>query len=139
MKKKFSTAWKASSQKRKKVKYTANAPLHIKQKLVGANLSKELRKKYGKRNIPLKKDDVVKIMRGKFKGKKGKIVKISLKQSKIEVEGIQTKKMDGSKINVPLRPSNLQIVELNTNDSRRKLKQKIEEKQKNVPKETKSA
>jgi len=137
MKIKFSKAWKASSQKRKKVKYAANAPLHIKKKLVNSNLSKELRKKYGKRSISLRKGDVVRIMRGKFKTKQGKIVSIRLKQSRIEVEGIQTKKMDGSKVNVSLRPSNLQIIELNTEDPRRKLKQKTEEK--NVPKETKSA
>ena len=51
-------------------------------------------------------------MRGKFKGKKGKILEVKLVYSKIIVEGIQAKKQDGSKVNVKLQPSNLQIIEL---------------------------
>ncbi len=128
MKKKFSTTWKASKQPRKQRKYRANAPLSIKKKFVSCNLSKELRKKFGKRNIPVRKDDVVKIMCGKFKGKKGKITKVMMDISKVTVEGIQVKKQDGSKADVKLQPSNLQIIELNLNDRKRKLKQ--EEKKK---------
>lgn len=122
MKKEFSRKWKASKQPRKQRKYLANAPLNIKKKMVSANLSKELRKKYGKRNIPLKKDDTVEVMRGKFKKHKGKIIKIDLKLSKITIEGVQVKKQDGSKVNVKLQPSNLRIVELNLNDKKRSTK-----------------
>ncbi len=119
MKKKFSTKWKASKQPRKQRKYSANAPLHLRRKNLSVNLSKELRTKYKKRNLVLRKDDIVKILRGKYKGKKGKILKIKVKFQRIEVEGIQVKKRDGSKVNIPLRPSNLQIVELNTTDRKR--------------------
>ena len=112
MKKIFSTKWKASKQPRKQRKYRKNAFIHIKNKFVHVNLSKELRKKHEKRNIQLRKGDVVKIMRGNFKGKTGKVLKISLKRSKILVDGIQRKKQDGSKVNIKLEPSNLQIIEL---------------------------
>lgn len=122
MKKQFSTSWKASSQPRKQRKYRANAPLHLRKDFVSINLSKELRKKMGKRNLPAKKGDKVKIHVGKFKGKTGKIIKINLKTSKIVVEDIQVKKMDGSKANFKLQPSNLQIIEL----EERKLKPKKE-------------
>ena len=71
MKKKFSKKWKASGKARKQRKYVANAPLHIKKKFLSANLSKELRKKYG-RSLQIRKGDSVKVMRGKFKGKTGK-------------------------------------------------------------------
>ena len=63
MNKKFSTSWKASKRPGKQRKYSANAPLHLKKKFVSVNLSKELRKKYEKRNIPVKKGDMVKIMK----------------------------------------------------------------------------
>jgi len=119
MKRKFSTHWKASSQPRKQRKYSANAPLHIKRKLLGVNLSKELRKKYNRRNIPVVKGDTVKIMVGKFKKKNGKIISIDTKSSKIKIEGIMIKKQDGSKANVKIHPSNLQIIELNLNDKKR--------------------
>ena len=119
MKKKFSKHWKSSKQPRKQRKYLANAPLHIRKKFLSINLSKDLRKKYGKRNIPVKKGDVVKILRGKFKKKQGKIKEVKLKTSKVIVDGIQVKKQDGSKANVKLQPSNLQIIELNTDDKKR--------------------
>jgi len=97
MKKKFSTKWKASKQPRKQRKYLANAPLHIKNKFLSVNLSKELRKKYGKRNLRVKKGDKIKILRGKFKKRIGKVKEVKPKMSKIYIEGIQVKKQDGSK------------------------------------------
>ena len=138
MKKHFSVSWKASKQPRKQRKYLANAPLHIKKKFINVNLSKELRKKYGKRNIGLRKNDKVKIMKGKFKKKTGKVLIIKLKRGKIYIEGIQVKKQDGSKVNVPLRPSNLQIIELNLDDKKRMKKLNIKENDKKIEKENKN-
>lgn len=135
MKKKFSTKWKASSQPRKQRKYRANAPLHLKKKFVSVNLSKELRKKHGKRNISAKKGDKVKILRGKFKGKQGKIIAVKIKRSRITIEGVQKKKQDGSKANIKLVPSNLQIIELNLEDKKRM--KDLETKTKKEKKETK--
>jgi large subunit ribosomal protein L24 len=129
MKNKFSSSWKASKQPRKQRKYVANAPIHQKKKLVSVNLSKTLRKTQGKRNMIIKKGDTVKVMRGKFKKKQGKILEVKLKKVMVTVDGIQIKKQDGSKINVNLRPSNLQIVELNTDTKRAKGSKKIEKKE----------
>ncbi|MGY4884217.1 MAG: 50S ribosomal protein L24 [Nanobdellota archaeon] len=130
MEKKFSTHWKASSQPRKQRKYRANAPLHLRKEFVSINLSKELRKKIGKRNLPAKKGDKVKICVGKFKGKTGKILEVNLKKSKIIVEDVQVKKQDGSKANFKLQPSNLQIIDL----ADRKLSVKKETAKKENPK-----
>ena len=137
MKKKFSTAWKSSKQPRKQRKYVAKAPLHIKRKLLSVNLSKDLRKKYGKRNVVVKKGDTVKIMNGKFKKKTGKIIQVFTKKSKVTIEGIQVKKQDGSKVNVKLQPSNLQIIELNLTDNKRFSNKKTESKSNKENKENK--
>ena len=119
MKQKFSKHWIGSKQPRKQRKYRANAPNHLRHKLMSANLSKELRTKYGKRNFPIRKDDNVKIMRGEFKNKTGKIVSVDLKRLRISIEGIQKSKKDGTKVNVWFNPSNLQIKELNLEDKKR--------------------
>lgn len=95
---------------------------------MSVNLSKELRKKQGKRNLPAKKGDKVKVLVGKFKGKTGKIVTVNLKTSKIIVEDIQVKKQDGSKANVKLQPSNLQIIELVERKEKTKKAEKKEDK-----------
>jgi len=128
MKKKFSKSWKSSKQVRKQKKYRINAPLHIKHKMLASNLSKELRKKYSKRNIEIRKDDKAKIMRGEFRGKEGKIIEINLKKMKVYIEGIQKTKKDGTKVNVPIDPSNIQITELKEDKKRMKISKEKEKK-----------
>jgi large subunit ribosomal protein L24 len=119
MKKKFSTKWKKSKKQRKQRKFIANAPNHIKHKLLSANLNKSLRKKYQRRNIPLRKEDSVKIMKGEYKGKTGKLELIDPKKQRVSIANINKTKKDGTKIKVWFNPSNLQIQELNLNDKKR--------------------
>lgn len=143
MKAAFSTAWKASKQPRKQRKYRHNAPLHTKHKFLSANLSKTLREKYGKRNLPLRKGDEVLIMRGAFKKKKAKVVSVELKRSRVALENIQRTKKDGSKVSVFFSPNLLQIQALDTEDPRRlkkiraKLSSSSTEKKTEKPKEAK--
>ena len=115
----ISQSFKSSEKARKQRKFRALAPLHSKHKLLSANLSKELRKKYGKRSFPVRRNDTVKIMRGQFKGKSGKILIVNTKKAKIYIEGIQRSKRDGTKINVRFDPSNVQITDLDLEDKKR--------------------
>jgi large subunit ribosomal protein L24 len=119
MKQEFSTNWISSVQRRKQHKYRINAPLHIKHKFLSANLSKSLREKYGKRNLPLRTGDEVLVMRGFFKKKKAKVSSVDIKNTSIILEGIQRQKKDGTKVNVPFRPNILQIQTLNIDDKKR--------------------
>lgn len=122
MKTKFSTSWKSSVQPRKQRKYRYNAPLHVKQKFVSVHLSKELRKKYKKRNINLRKGDSIKVMRGQFKNKTGKVDEVDLKKTRIYVSGIEITKKDGTKTRYPIHPSNLMVTELYLED---RMRQKV--------------
>lgn len=108
---------KKPSKQRKKLYL---APLHKRHKLVSANLSKELRKKYGRRSFPVRKGDTVKIMRGQFKKRVGKVTKVNLKTLKVYVEGLEIKKKSGQNAPYPIHPSNLMITELYLEDKLRK-------------------
>ena len=119
MKTKFSKSWKASKQPRKQRKYIANAPLHIKHRFLASHLSKDLIKKYKRRSIPVRKGDTVKIVRGQFKKKVGKIEKVLTKRTRVHIENIQNIKKDGSKTFIPIHPSNLIITDLNLEDKER--------------------
>ncbi len=136
MKQRFSKKWVRSKQPRKQRKYRYNAPLHIKQKFIHTHLSKELREKYGKRNIGLRKGDKVKILRGQFKRKTGTVEKIDLKKSRAIITGIEMMKKDGSKTPYPINVSNLIITEINIDDKKRK--KKVENKEKATEKEKKA-
>ena len=127
MKSKFSTTWKASKQVRKQRKYLHNLPLHLQNKIISSHLSKELRDKHGMRNITIRKGDEVKVMRGNFKGKQGKVTKVEMQKKRVSVEGVQRKKKDGTKIDVWFHPSALMIRTLNLEDKKR-IKTKMEKK-----------
>jgi len=122
MKKAFSKNWNSSKKPRKQRKYLKKAPLHTKGKFLNSHLSAELRKKHGKRSIRVRKGDKIKVMRGKHKGKEGKIEKISIKKQKIYITGIDHTKKDGTKAQQPINPSNLMITELNMDDKNRRSK-----------------
>jgi len=119
MKAKFSSGWRRSKLPKKQRKGRHNAPLHIKQKFVRSHLSKELRKKHGKRSLGLKKGDKVKVVVGQFKGKTCKVERIDLKMGKIYLEGIEILRKDGTKTTYPVEPSNLIITEINLDDKMR--------------------
>lgn len=89
------------------------APLHVRKKFVSAHLSEELRKKLKRRSMPVRKGDKVKIMRGTYKGKEGKVAKVDLKKVAIYIEGVTRRKIRGGKeVFVPIHPSNVLIIEL---------------------------
>lgn len=119
MKSKFSPSWKSSTQPRKQRKYRHNAPKHIKHKFLSSHLSKELRKKHGKRSMPLRKGDEVLVMRGSFRKKKAKVSLVNSRKLKVALEGIQRAKKEGTKVNVYFAPRALQIISLNLDDKER--------------------
>jgi large subunit ribosomal protein L24 len=119
MRKKWSRHWIRSIQPRKQRKYVHNAPLHIIHKIFASMLSKELKKKYGKNSLTLRKGDKIKILRGQFKDKTGKVEKVSLSKRKVYIEGIYILKKDGKRSQYAIHPSNLMIMELNLEDKKR--------------------
>lgn len=116
---KFSASWKASRKPKKQRKYRYNAPYHTKSKFLSAHLSRDLRKKYQKRSVRLRKGDKVLVISGEFRKKEGKIESIITKNLKVRIEGIEKTKKDGTKARVPVDPSNLIVTELALDDKRR--------------------
>ncbi len=118
----WSKFWKSSTQKRKQRKYVHNAPLHVKHKMVGSALSKDLKKQYGIGALPVRVGDTVKVMRGDSKNKTGKVTRVSLSRVRVFVEGVEVTRVDGSKALYPVHPSNLSIIKLDLSDKKRQEK-----------------
>jgi len=117
--KKFSKKWVSSKKPNKQRKYRFNAPLHLRGDLVNVHLSKELRQKYGIRALRVRTGDKVRIMRGQFKKTEGKVEEVDMKKLKVYIAKTEHVKRDGSKARYPIEPSNLLLVELNTDDKER--------------------
>ena len=59
------------------------------------------------------------VLRGNFRGKKGKISKVDLNNFKIYLDGITRKKTTGTEAQVPIHASKVRIINLNLEDKRR--------------------
>ncbi|MCD6146974.1 MAG: 50S ribosomal protein L24, partial [Thermoplasmata archaeon] len=111
-----------SIQPRKQRKNLYNAPLHKRRKWLASHLAEDLMLKYNKRSVPVVRGDTVKVVRGNFKNHVDKVREVDLVKQVIEVEGVVTTKVDGSKVPRPIHPSNVIITKLNLTDPRRREK-----------------
>jgi len=119
---KWSTSWSGSRKPTKQRNYVRNAPLHVRNTMLGSHLSKDLRNKLKHRSLRVRKGDKVKVMRGQHKGKTGTVERLDTKNARIYITGVEFTKKDGSKAMYPINPSNLLIQELHSD--KRRLEQK---------------
>jgi len=92
---------------------------HKRDKLLGANLSVNLREQHNKRSMRVIKGDTVRILRGEYVGIEGKVEKVNTGRSTLSIEGVQREKIRGGNVKVQVHASNVQIISLNTDDDYR--------------------
>ena len=92
------------------------ATMKTASKQLSCALSKELRKKYGKRSTRILKGDTAKIIRGEFAGVDGKVTKISIPDRGVNIEGVKKEKLKGDKFDVYVRTTNIVLTALDTED-----------------------
>merc|ERR1712125_255103 len=103
-----------------KMKTHASVPSQ-RRKLMSATLSKDLRKKYDCRSIPVRHGDAVKIMCGPNKNREGKVTEVYRRRWCIHIEKIVKEKTNGQQANVPIHPSNCVITTLRLDKDRKAL------------------
>jgi len=131
----WSKSWRRSKQPRKQRKYLLNAPVHIRRKIMSVMLNKEIRELIGVRNIPIRVGDYVKILRGRFRGVEGLVIKVDSKRYRIFVENAKYTTKTGKEVYYPIHYSKVMIMKLNLSDKKRieilmrkaKNKEKVEE------------
>ena len=97
-------------------------------KNVSVHLSKDLISKYGIKNFPVRKGDLVRIVRGDAEkdeklnivGKEGKVIKIITDEGKVIIENINIAKADGKMKPRKLDPSAIVVTKLILEDKKRK-------------------
>ncbi len=72
------------------------------------------------RAIPVRKGDTVRVMRGGFHGREGKVVSVDRVDGTVVVEGITIEKVDEKKVARPIHASNLMIVRMDDTDAWRR-------------------
>lgn len=125
-----------SKKPQKKRKKYFQSKLHEIHKQLATHLSEKLRDTLKRRALSVRKNDVVRVMRGDYKGKQGKVVKVDYKKRQVFIDGITRKKTNGTEVLVPFNASNLLIVEIEGTDKKR-IKTKKETKQRTEKTESK--
>ena len=108
-----------SKQPRKQRKALAEAPWHRRRKLMSAHLSEEYleeRKRKLPRAVPVRKGDVVRVLRGEYRGREGKVAAVDYRSLRITIEGLTYAKSDKTQVAKPIHPSNVIIKKLDETD-----------------------
>ena len=111
-----------SSKARNQRKMRANAPAHIKRKMLSSHLSADLQKEYGKRSARVCLGDTVMFLRGgeDIRGVEGKVIGVMTDEGRITIEGVTINQADNTAVARPIHASNVVITKLNLDDAWRK-------------------
>ena len=71
------------------------------------------------RSIPVRKGDTVKIMRGTYKGRSGKVQSVYRRRFCIYIEKLVKEKVNGQQAELPIHPSNVEITALRLDADRK--------------------
>ncbi|KAK1925120.1 putative structural constituent of ribosome [Papiliotrema laurentii] len=108
-----------ASDRRKSRKAHFGASSGLKRKIMSSALSKELREKHSARSLPIRKDDEVLVVRGKYKGREGKIVQVYRKKWVVHVDRVVVEKSNAATVPVGIHPSNVVITSLKLDKDRK--------------------
>lgn len=110
-----------SASRRKSRKAYFTAPSHVRQKLMSAPLSKDLRTKHNVRSVPIRRDDEVMIVKGHYHDREGKVTCVYRKKFRIHIERVTRDKANGQTVPVGIHPSKVVITKLKLDKDRKAL------------------
>ncbi len=105
-----------SIQPRRQRRALFRAGLFHRHKRMAVALSRELRSRYGRRSLPLRKGDTVRVMAGSFRGREERIARVDLRGFSVTLDNVAVKKVDQKLKPLPIRPSHLILTKLNLSD-----------------------
>ncbi len=105
----------------------ATAPAHKRWRQMTVRLDDDLLKRYRRRGLPIRKGDSVRIVRGRFRGEEGTIVRVLRDRGLVEIEDrsrpskLILTKSDNKSVPRLFSPSNLVILKVTRSDQLRRL------------------
>ncbi len=109
----------------RKALYTAD--LFHRRRRMAVPLSKELRRRYGRRQLPVRKGDTVRILSGSFVGREERVAKVDLQRYAVTLDNVTGKTADAKLKPLPIRPNHLVLTKLNLADPWRRRILKVPE------------
>ena len=111
--------------RQRKALYTAD--LFHRRRRMAVPLSKELRRRYGRRQLPVRKGDTVRILSGSYVGREERVAKVDLQRYSVTLDNVTGKTADAKLKPLPIRPNHLVLTKLNLADPWRRRVLKVPE------------
>ncbi|MDE1835728.1 MAG: 50S ribosomal protein L24 [Euryarchaeota archaeon] len=92
------------------------APHHLRRKRLALPLSRELRSRYGRRRIPVRKGDTVRVLAGNYIGREERVAKVDYRHYAVVLDNVTLQKADKKLKQLPLPIGHLMITKLNLAD-----------------------
>ncbi len=105
-----------SVQPRKQRRAYFQAAAFDRHRQLTVSLSRELRGKYRRRALPLRKGDTVRIISGSFKGREERVSKVDVASLRVTLDNVTIKKVDQKLKPLPIRSNHLILTRLNLAD-----------------------
>ncbi|KAJ1911415.1 60S ribosomal protein L26A [Tieghemiomyces parasiticus] len=116
---KYNTRVSSSRRKNRKAHFTATPS--ERRVIMSAGLSKELRAKHHFRAMPIHMDDEVMVITGSYKGREGRVVRVSRKKYVIHIDRLVREKVNGATAPIGIHPSNVVITKFKVDKDRKAL------------------
>jgi large subunit ribosomal protein L24 len=111
-----------STQPRKQRRASYQASTFDRHRQMSVSLSRELRARYHRRALPLRKGDTVRIISGSFKGREERVTKVDMESLCVTLDNVTIKKVDQKLKPLPIRSTHVILTRLNLADPwRRKI------------------
>jgi large subunit ribosomal protein L24 len=114
-----------SPRRQRKALYTADT--FERHRRMAVPLSRELRARFGRRAVPVRKGDTVRVLAGSFVGREERVAKINRRDYAVTLDNVTLKMADEKLKPLEIRPGHLVITRLNLSDPWRRRSLKVSE------------
>jgi large subunit ribosomal protein L24 len=112
-----------------------NAHPAERRRRMAVSLSRELRARYGRRSVPVRKGDTVRILSGSYAGREERVAKVNRRAYALTLDNITIKTAEAKLKTLPIRPSHLVLTRLNLADPWRRRVLRVPESEAPPPEE----
>ena len=115
----------SSSRRQRKALY--NAHTAKRRRLMSVPLSKDLRARFHRRALPLRKGDTVRILKGSYEGREERVAKVDRRALAVTLDNVTSKTGESKQTPLPVRTGSLVLVHLNLADPWRRRRLNVTE------------
>ncbi|MGA7923002.1 MAG: 50S ribosomal protein L24 [Thermoplasmata archaeon] len=105
-----------STQARRQRRAVFSAHSFVRRRRMTVPLSRELRARYHRRSLPLRKGDTVRIIGGSYVGREERVAKVTTRNYAVTLDNVTGKTADAKLKPLAVRPSQLVLTKLNLAD-----------------------